>query len=430
MYLLYDLILLASSLVLVPYYFLRGLKYGKMRRGVRERLGFYLPGRLAPLDGKQVIWIHAVSVGETRAAVPLLKSLRQAYPEAALVLSNITETGHAIATGIKDVDLCLFFPFDLSWVVRRVLRQVRPALVIIVETEIWPNFVRIAHASNIPVVLVNGRISDRSFPRYMRVRTLLRPILENFDAFCMQSQGDAERIRRMGAHPDRVAVTGNLKFDLQVPSPGSEAIGVLRRSFRLPPELPVWVAGSTHAGEEEAVVDAFRQLCENGREIVLVLVPRHPERCRMVAQMLAGRGISVQLRSRIEERLEPLRPGEVLLVDSLGEMLKFYAVADLVFVGGSLVPVGGHNVLEASAMEKPVLFGPHMQNFKEIAGLLLASGGGLQVDGPLELTSTVERLLASPDSRRAMGEAGNVLFRQNAGATRHTLEVIRRIFGP
>jgi 3-deoxy-D-manno-octulosonic-acid transferase len=428
-YLLYDLILLAATFVLVPWYLLRGLRHGKQRRGIRERLGFYAAERLAPLRNREVFWIHAVSVGETRAAVPLLKALRRAYPEAALLVSNVTETGHGIARGLKEVDLCLFFPFDLSWVVRRVLRQVRPSLVVIVETEIWPNFVRLADASSIPVLLVNGRISDRSFPRYRRVRRLLRPVLEHFAAFCMQSEADAGRIRALGAPAVRVATTRNLKFDMEAVIPDAAAVDRLRRELRLPAGIPVWVAGSTHVGEEEAVVDLYRELLREGRQLVLGLGPRHPERCRSVSEMLAGRGFSHALRSALSQRPEPFAAGEVLLVDTIGEMLKFYACADAVFVGGSLVPVGGHNVLEASLLKKPVIFGSYMQNFKEIGALLLQRGGGVQVADAAALGAALRRLLDNPDEGIAMGERGHALLRENAGATDATLATVRRLLG-
>lgn len=428
-YLLYDLLLLVAAAALIPFYLIRGLKYGKTRRGIRERLGFYGADRLAPLRGREVFWIHAVSVGETRAAVPLLKALHSAYPEAALLLSNVTETGHAVARGLKEVDLCLFFPFDLSWVVRRVLRQVRPSLVIIVETEIWPNFVRLGGAAGIPVLLVNGRISDRSFPRYWRVRCLLRPILARFSAFCMQSEPDAERIRQLGAPAGRVQVTRNLKFDMEAVGPEGAATARLREELRIPAGTAVWVAGSTHAGEEEAVADLYRQLVAEGRRLFLVLVPRHPERCRGVGEILAARGLDFILRSALDSREQTLNPGDVLLVDTLGEMLKFYAAADLVFVGGSLVPIGGHNVLEASLLKKPVLFGPYMHNFKEIASLLLARGGGEQVLDREALAAAIRRLLDDPELRVAMGERGEKLLRENAGATAATLAVVRRVLG-
>jgi 3-deoxy-D-manno-octulosonic-acid transferase len=428
-YLLYDLILFVAASALIPWYMVRGLRHGKMRRGIRERLGLYEAGRLATLTGREVIWVHAVSVGETRAAIPLLRALKATYPQSALVLSNVTETGHAIARGIKEVDLCLFFPFDLSWVVRRALTQIKPSLIVIVETEIWPNFVRLSHQSDIPVLLVNGRISDRSYPRYRRARWLLRPILEQFSSFCMQSEQDAERIRGMGAPVDRVEVTRNLKFDMQTTIPDSAAVASLRRALHLSASSSIWVAGSTHAGEEEVVLDVYRQLVEEGRDILLVLVPRHPERCRGIAELLDGRDFPFVLRTAVETSARLLTPGEVLLVNTLGEMLQLYAVADLVFVGGSFVPVGGHNVLEASLLKKPVLFGNYMHNFKEISQLLLAAGGGIQVTDAFELTNTIRHLLDNHDAARSMGESGHALLEANAGATEHTMAVINRLLG-
>jgi 3-deoxy-D-manno-octulosonic-acid transferase len=428
-YLLYDLILLISAFFLIPFYLIRGVRHGKVRRGIRERLGFFLPERLAPLRGRRVFWIHAVSVGETRAAISLLKGLRKTYPEAALVLSNVTETGHAIANEIKELDLCLFFPFDLSLVVKRVLRQVRPDLVIIVETEIWPNFVRISHESGIPILLVNGRISDRSFPRYRLAQPLLKPLLQRFSAFCMQTELDAERIRLMGAPEEKVEVTRNLKFDMQTTSPDRTAVTALKDSYRIPPGVAVWVAGSTHAGEEEIVIDVYRQLVTEGENLILILVPRHPERCRAVGDLLASRGLPFVPRSEIDSSRDPLRAGDVLLGDTLGEMLKFYAAADVVFVGGSLTNIGGHNILEACLLKKPVLFGPHMHNFKEISRLVAEVRGGIAVADGKDLLGSLRRLIANREMRRTMGEAGYELLQRNSGATAQTLSVIRRVLG-
>lgn len=429
MYLLYDLTLLVASLVLVPYYLLRGLRYGKTRRGIRERLGHFAPDRLAPLAGRRVFWVHAVSVGETRAALSLVRALKQTYPDCAILISNVTETGHAVAKTVREADLCIFFPFDLSWVVRRVLRQIRPALLIIVETEIWPNFVRIGHQMGIPVTLVNGRLSDRSFPRYRRIRGLMAPLLEKFSALCMQSELDAERVRQLGAQPGLVEVTHNLKFDMQVPLPNAAEQGRLRASYRLSEDCRVLVAGSTHAGEEETILEAFRQLAAGNRKVVLVLVPRHPERCRAVLEGLISSGMCGILRSEVDDHTVPLAAGSVLVGDTLGEMLRFYAVADVVFVGGSLVPVGGHNVLEAAAVGKPALFGPHMHNFKEISRLLLEVGGGLQVVDCADLTRQAAMLLDDPKRCQAMGEKGRGLLAANAGATSHTIGVLDRLMG-
>jgi 3-deoxy-D-manno-octulosonic-acid transferase len=423
-YLLYDLVLLASACFLIPYYLFRGVRQGKVRRGIRERLGFYTATQLAAVCGKKVLWIHAVSVGETRAAVPLLQALKRTYPDHFLVISNVTETGHHIAEGLPEAELCLFFPFDLSWVVKRVLRQVNPSAIVIVETEIWPNFIRHANLLNIPVILVNGRISDRSFPRYRLARRLVAPILDQISAFCMQTELDSRRIIEMGALPDRVLVSGNLKFDMQAEVPDVREREILRETFRLPEQTTVWVAGSTHNGEDEIIAGIYRELVVSGENIFLILVPRHPDRCCAILEMLSGIALTATLRSSVESRERPMASGDVLLVDSIGEMLKFYALADLIFVGGSLVPVGGHNVLEASLLEKPVLFGMHMHNFKEISRLLQAAGGGLQVSDRLALLSAVKTLLHDSDRRAVMGMAGYQLLQKNVGATERTLAVI------
>jgi 3-deoxy-D-manno-octulosonic-acid transferase len=425
-YLLYDLVLLLSSLVIVPYYLIRGLRFGKSRHGIRERLGYFKPEQLCRLQGRKVIWIHAVSVGETRAAIPLLKGLRNRYPDVCLVLSNVTETGRSIARDIPEVDLCLFFPFDLSWVVRRTLNLIKPSLILIVETEIWPNFVRIAHQDKIPIMLVNGRFSDRSFPRYFTIKRFLKPLLQMFSAFCMQTAHDARRARRIGAPAGKVIVSGNLKFDvissLRTLRPPED----LRKELRLPADVPVWVAGSTHAGEEQIVAEIAQQLQAEHVPQILVLVPRHPERARSIAEELNSMGLNWVLRSELSRYGRTLRAGDVLLVDSIGEMLNFYSLAELVFVGGSLVPVGGHNLLEASLLNKPVLFGSFVQNFKEIASLVLESQAGIQVVDKQQLKDKVELLLKTPELRGEMGSRGFDLLSDHAGATAKTLEEIAR----
>lgn len=429
-YLLYDLILCLSALFLVPYYLLRGLRFGKARRGIRERLGVFSPEFRAALQGRQVIWVHAVSVGETRAAIPLFKALRQAYPDALLVLSNVTETGRSVASKVAEADYCIFFPFDLSWVVRRVLKTIRPAVIVLVETEIWPNFVRCARQLEIPLVLVNGRISDRSFPRYRMAGGLLRPILACITTFCMQTARDARRIKLLGAEPAQVRVTGNLKFDMAPPSAEVLMPDRLRQEFSLPEQCLVWVAGSTHQGEEETILTVYGRLLAKHPQLLLVLVPRHPERARLVCEEAARQDLNCVLRTGLAERPAPLSPGDVLLVDTIGEMLKLYAVADAVFVGGSLIPVGGHNILEASLMKKPVLFGPYMQNFKEIARLVREADGGLQVSDAEDLFAQLDLLLANPEDCLRLGENGYNLLAKNQGATERSLaEIVAQVPG-
>lgn len=425
-YLLYELILYLSALYMVPYYLIRGVRYGKARHGIRERLGIYREDLSKQLQGRQVIWIHAVSVGETRAAIPLVKMLRKNYPEACLVLSNVTETGRKVAGRINEIDHLIFFPFDLSWIVKKVLNIISPDMILLIETEIWPNFVLEAKRRDIPVVLVNGRISDRSFPRYRMVGSILKPILECITDFCMQSEQDSRRIRHLGAPTNRVTVTGNLKFDMQPPNLDANLLLSFSDELKLPKDSKIWVAGSTHEGEESQIIEVYQRLREVYPDLFLVLVPRHPERCRQVQDELAKKNVSSRLRSTLLQTDHDFTPGDVLIVDTLGEMLKLYAISDWVFVGGSLVDVGGHNILEAAVLNKPVLYGPHMQNFKEIARLVRSAHAGLQVKSSEDLLKHMKLLIQNPQEGLRIGENGQHLLEQNRGATHRTFEVIDR----
>ncbi len=426
-YLLYNILLLLLALPVLAGHLLHGLVRGRRRQGVRERFGYFAPERLAPLSGKKTVWVHAVSVGETQAAAPLIKALKSRYPDWAVVMTNVTETGHRVAKGISEVDLCLYFPYDFSWTVRRVFAQLKPALVVVVETEIWPNFMRVAHRSGVPSVLVNGRISDRSFPRYRRLSFFIKPVLRQFSIFCMQSAVDAQRIEAMGAPADRIEVTRNLKFDMQTGGLNEQNSAPIRRKYGIPASGKVLVAGSTHIGEEEQVVDVYRRLLKSHPDLCLILVPRHPDRCRLVGELLSSRDVLYSLRSEIKGIPITMAPGAVLLVDTVGELLQFYAVAELIFVGGSLVPVGGHNILEAALLKKPVLFGPHMHNFKEISRLLVQAGGGLVISEGEEFYREANNLLSDSQRCQDMGAKGYALLQDNRGATKRTLQAIERI---
>lgn len=429
-YLLYELILYCSALFLVPFYLYRGLRYGKARRGLRERLGIYGQDFSTLLRGRKVIWVHAVSVGETRAAIPLLRKLREHHPDAALLLSNVTESGREIAANLAGIDHYIFFPFDLRWIVRKVLKIIRPDIIVLVETEIWPNFVLEAKHRKIPIILANGRISDRSFPRYRRAGKLLLPILDSISDYCMQSEQDSRRIRYLGAPAARVQVTGNLKFDMQPPNIDPADLETLRNQLLLPENSRIWVAGSTHDGETTQILEVYLKLRETCPELFLILVPRRPERCRQVQDELTKRGVNSTFRSGLDSLTRAQQPGEVLIVDTLGEVLKFYALADLVFVGGSLVNVGGHNILEASLLKKPVFYGGYMQNFKEIARMVRAAHAGLQVKSADDLCQQMRLLLENPSEARHIGENGYHLLEKNRGATQRTVLVIDRRLQP
>ena len=423
---LYDLLLLLVAIGMIPWYLLRRAFGLRSRSGLRERFGWYPSQRLAAINGRPLIWIHAVSVGETRAAIPLIKELRQAWPEHALILTNVTETGHEVATTMAELDLCLFFPLDLSFVIRRVLDRLQPTLIVIVETEIWPNLIHTAALRHIPMALVNGRISDRSYPRYLWWKPILAPLLQQVSLFCMQSSVDSERMIALGARPESVVSSGNLKFDMPMNLAEADPV-ILRGNYRLPMDIPIWACGSTHDGEEAAVLQAYRTLLEQGTDLCLVLAPRHPPRVADICELLTARNFPYRRRSQLAAESPILAKGEVLLVDTLGELLPLYAASDLVFVGGSLVPTGGHNLLEAALVGRPVIFGPHMQNFREISGLILSAGAGSQVLSAEELPALLTRYLQDPQLGQQQGAAGRQLVVTHAGATARTVALLRTV---
>lgn len=416
------------SLILLVPVFLFNI-YRSFRLGwplaTAERFGIVPKGLLAKIAGRPVIWVHAVSVGEAIAARPLLKALRSRYPEHAIVMTNTTETGKSTAAGFAETDLCLYFPFDFLPSVRAMLRSVRPRIIIIMETEIWPNFCREAAGRNIPLLLANGRISDRSFKRYLKFSWFFRPSLRCFSAICMQSEAGRRRIAAIGADPETIRVTGNLKNDIPFRQVSEDERGRLRARYSIPPESRVLTAGSTRDGEERHVISTYKELSAEVSNLFLVLVPRHPERAGAIAALLDGAGVRYRRRTDLagDSRLQW---GEVLLVDTVGEMMNLYALSDIAFVGGSLVPIGGHNLLEPASVGVPTVFGPHMANFREVEALVLRYGAGIQVHTPEELTDSCRALITSAELRRVLGQNGLKMMRDNGGATERHMEVITR----
>ena len=427
-YWIYNLLLWLALPFIIAYHLYRSVSRGRPA-AFGERFGFVDNAITAPLVDRSPIWVHAVSVGETIAAKPLLKGLKQRWPDRPLILSNMTETGRSVGQGIREVDLALHFPFDYPFAIRRLLTRVRPALIVVVETEIWPNFVRIANGMGIPVVMVNGRISDRSLGRYLRLRRFFGPVLARFSALCMQSAEDGRRIAAIGAEPERVFVAGNLKYDIAATVPTPDERSAIRAAYGLSSDGLVVTAGSTHPGEDAPVIAAFRTLLAAGLAVVLVLVPRHPERSDEVAGLLEKADLTYIRRSQLEGERTVFGPGQVLLVDTIGELMRLYAASDLVFVGGSLVPVGGHNLLEPASVGVPVIFGPHMSNFREISRLVLEGDGGIQIAAGNALGETMLTLLQDTGRRLGMGERGRCVVAENGGATERHLEVIARLLG-
>jgi 3-deoxy-D-manno-octulosonic-acid transferase len=419
MYLLYSLVLALLALGYLPLFLVRKVWGAGYPVALRERLGFVrVPPPPLP---KARFWVHAVSVGEVMAAVPLVQALRLRWPAADVVVSTVTATGDQVARArLPEAAATFTFPLDFPGAARRAVRRVDPAAFIALETEIWPNLLRALRRAGVPAVLVNGRISDRSYRRYRLVRGLFRRVLEDVALFCMQSEEDARRIISLGARPERVLVTGNLKMETPLSHAGTAEIW--RRLLHLG-QAPVVVAGSTHRGEEAVVLDAYRAVRRDADGLRLVLAPRHPERLDEVEGLVRSRDLGVVRRSRVSPGDTP----DVILVDTMGELASLYAVADVIYVGGSLVPIGGHNVVEPALHAKPVIFGPHMTNFREAASLLLRADAAIQVGSGSELTAVLARLLADAPARQALGQAAWSAVRTHQGACVRTVAAIERM---
>ncbi len=418
-----------SIFLLVPviiYHLYRSVSRGRPP-AFRERFGYIHAAELARIGERPVIWLHAVSVGEAIAARPLLKALREHYPGHAILVSNTTETGRAISSSFPEKDLCIYFPFDFLPAVRNTLHRIRPKLIIIMETEIWPNFTREATNRGIPIILANGRVSDRSFSRYLKFDWFFRPALQMFSCLCMQTETDRERIIAIGASPERTVAVGNLKYDIPSHLVQDEEKAGLRGRYGIPGNLTVVTAGSTHPGEEEYVLAAYQELVTTFNNFFLVLVPRHPERANEVAALLEQMGLSYRRRTAIKTSgVIAFQGGMVLLVDTIGEMMDLYALSDLAFVGGSLVPTGGHNLLEPASLGIPCIFGPNMDNFREIADLVLQYGAGIKAETAADLTDSCRALITSAELRMVLGQNGLKMMRDAGGATVRHIEVISR----
>lgn len=393
----------------------------KHRAGGAQKFTGTIP--LRPPSSGRAIWYHAVSLGEVMASVPLMEEISDALPNAPLWISTITETGQSTAQSrVPRAAGTFYFPFDHPWIVDRVIRRLRPGLFITMETEIWPNCIWRLRRRGVPVVLVNGRISDGSVIWYRRFRFLFRDVLNCFDLLCVQSELAAERIRAIGAPEARIVVTGNMKFDQELPQ------AVDRRSWReelgLGENDSVLVAGSTHKGEEEMVLGAFARLRASFHGLRLVVAPRAPERFDEVERIIRGTGLGV-LRRSLVKTAGSQHPPEVLLLDTIGELARVYGVAQVGLVGGSMVPHGGHNPLEVAAHGCPVLFGPHMENFPEIAAMLLRTGGAREVSDEESLFEQLQDILAHPEKGREMGAAAYRTLISQRGAVKRTMDALR-----
>jgi 3-deoxy-D-manno-octulosonic-acid transferase len=424
MYLTYSLLTLLVFVLVSPYFLYQAVRYQKYIGSLRQRLGF-LPITFN-VDAEESIWIHAVSVGEALTARALATDLKARYPRLRLFLSTTTMAGQQVARrSLSNVDAVFYFPFDWTFIVRRTLRLVRPRLFIMMETEIWPNLLRECRRRGIRTVMINGRISNRSYPRYRMIRPFIRRVLGDVDRLCVQSEESARRLIDLGANPTQVTVTGSLKFD-SLELPAATAHGRPRervlRFFQLSPSRTVIVAGSTLRGEEAAVLRAFARIKTTMPGAMAILAPRQPERFPEVERLARDAGFVTVRRSDLPIDAEPR--ADVVVLDTIGELAPLYQLATAVFVGGSLVDHGGHNILEPAIYEKPIVFGPHMHNFKEIAEAFLSNDAAIQVPSERELDETLLALVTDPVRRARLGAAARALVAANRGAKTKTLEVI------
>lgn len=408
--------------LLLPVIFLRlwmrGRKAPLYRKRWAERLGFFkVPARS---DG---LWLHSVSVGETIAAAPLIKQIQSSHPDLPITITTMTPTGsERVKALFGDSVFHVYVPYDTPAAVRRFLKKVQPKLALIMETELWPNLIDQCSKQQIPVVVANARLSARSAKGYARFSTLTRAMLQQLCCIAAQSKADGQRFVELGLSANKLLVTGSVKFDIQVAGELQARALALRTQWG--EQRPVWVAASTHEGEDEPVLQAFKQVLQQSPQALLILVPRHPERFTEVAKLCRFQGFEVALRS---QQQPVTAQTQILLGDTMGELMLFFAAADVAFVGGSLVATGGHNFLEPAALSVPVIAGPHVFNFDEISQLLLAEGGMCQIDNAASLAAKVQQLLDQPETRQRMGKAARAVVDNNGGAQQRVFELIEQL---
>ena len=433
-WLLYNLLFLLVYPLLLPHFLWRMKRRGGYRRHFGQRLGRFDPTETRALGQGGWIWVHAVSVGEIGVALNFIRVWRARDPQARFVLSHTTSTGRQVAEkGVTDRDFLLYVPVDLPWVTRRVVRLIQPRLFVLTESEFWPNLLRAMRGAGVPVALMNGRVSDRSFPRYQRFAWLTRAVLPLIDRFCMQSTRDAERITALGAPADRVRVMNSAKYDLPPPAEGREAsTRAVLAAAGFPPDAVLLMGGSTWPGEERVLADMLPRLRRVEPGLRLVLAPRHFERAQEVLRELTALGVTLATRAPVDGFLPSANP-DVFLLNTTGELMTFYAVADLVFVGKTLFEKGGQNFIEPAFLGKPIWVGPHTENFEQVRRDFLQAEALREVPDPHALEASLTEHLRDPGAALAMGARAGELVQRNTGALTRTaaeLEALRSVPPP
>ena len=419
-------------LLALPFALLYTKLTGRYRSSMPQRIGIYPPLNL-PDKHSPRIWLHAVSMGEVNAAVPIVDAIQILAPHCTIIFSTTTEHGQALAKARLPADvICIYAPIDFILSVAIALRQINPDLLICLETELWPNWLMIAHQMGIKTAIVNGRISERAIKRYRKIRPLMKEVLSGMNVFSMIQESDARKIREIGASPEKIQVNGNAKYDLLLRQSDSRRPDQMRywqHIFGVTKNEPVFLAGSTRHSEEEIILDAYQKIIRNAPNTLLILAPRHLERTRLIEKMIETRGLSCQLRTCLEKTGKN-RTAPIIILDTMGELEVVYSIATVVFCGGSLVPLGGQNILEPAVWAKPVLYGPYMEDFLDARSLLESTEGGIEVKDGNELAEKVLFFISQPDQAQKTGNSARRAVEMNQGAAQKHAEVIYRLLQP
>jgi 3-deoxy-D-manno-octulosonic-acid transferase len=421
-YFLYNLVLTVAFVLALPFLPALWLLGERFRTGLFQRMGFYSRTVKQEVAGARSLWVHAASVGEVICAARLIEELKKRFPERKIIISTFTNTGLQTARQATRADVVIFLPLDLLWTVRRAFTVLDPSLLIVLETEIWPNLLCEAYRRGVPSLLLSGRISGRAFSRYSLFRSFFKKVTQNFTAVGMQTDEDARRIMSLGARRERISITGSLKRAMR--ETAGDPSNREPDGNRVTPKKPILVVGSSHRGEEEALVDAFVSLRRSFPDLQMVLAPRHPQRFWEVEKLLRARGMDYQRRSQGNGRLYFEK--DILFLDTVGDLMDFYAIGDIAFVGGTLVDAGGHNLLEPARFRKPVLFGPFTANFAEVAAEMKSKGGGIEVQGTEELVAQISDLLSNPEKCKAIGEKAYQIATDDGQVVENSMELICR----